>query len=579
MLAGKPGWHVFFSDSWTAAGPARPPYGPGDPAEMSGESGDEPDTYDKPNPGIQRDMTVQRKVSITVIVAAAFVAGILFTTAGTNWFGNGHLSGPETRAADTQRIEPLPPLPESALAFEETFINVAERINPTVVQIRSERVMERRMANPFENSPFEEFFNMQPRGEQPQEFRTSALGSGVVIRADGYIVTNNHVIREADDLEVMFYDGTFRPASVVATDPATDLAVIRVDANGLPAIPIGSSESVRIGQWVMAFGSPLSEDLGNTVTSGIVSALHRTSTQLAGLNVFSSFIQTDAAINPGNSGGPLVNLRGELVGINSAIYSRSGGNQGVGFAIPVDVVRNVTTQLIENGAVERGFLGVQFGNVSPSLAEALGVPRGSAQVTEITDGAPADEAGLREGDVIVAINGRQLRDFNELRTVIANLRPGEHVSLRINREGDESVVDVELARRSDFLPDENGAGEPEPGDDAPGQDDVDALGIGIQSLSAQQVEELRNADYDISGGVILTRVDQGSNAYLEAELRRGDIIIEVDRRPVESRSDFMEVYGEIEAGEAFIVEVLRPVRMADGQTTITKFFTALNKPE
>ena len=528
-------------------------------------------------------MTVQRKISITVFVVAAFVAGILFTTAGTNWFGNGHLSGSESLAAQQntrQQAEPLPPLPESALAFEEAFINVADRVNPTVVQIRSERVMERRpMANPFQNSPFEEFFNMQPRDQEPQEFRTSALGSGVVIREDGYIVTNNHVIQEADELEVMFFDGTFMQADVVATDPATDLAVIRVDADDLPTVPLGSSETVRIGQWVMAFGSPLSEDLGNTVTSGIVSALHRTSTQLAGLNVFSSFIQTDAAINPGNSGGPLVNLRGELVGINSAIYSRSGGNQGVGFAIPVDVVRNVTTQLIENGAVERGFLGVQFDGVSQSLAEAIGVPRGSAQVTGLTDGAPADEAGLQEGDIIVAINGRQLLDFNELRTMIANLRPGEHVSLRINRNGEESVVDVELARRSDFVEEEQAAGQPQRGDDPQDENDIEALGMGIQSLSVQQVEELRAANHDVDGGVIVTRIDQNSAAYLEAEIRRGDIIISVARQAVTSRSDFMDVYRDIDAGDAFIVEVLRPTRTPDGDTVISKFFTALNKPE
>lgn len=525
-------------------------------------------------------MTVQRKVSITVFVVAAFVAGVLFTTAGTNWFGSGHLSGSESLAADTQRAEPFPPVPESALAFEEAFINVAERVNPTVVQIRSERVMERRqMANPFENSPFEEFFNMQPRDQEPREFRTSALGSGVVIREDGYIATNNHVIREADELEVMFNDGTFMKAEIVATDPATDLAVIRVEADDLPTVPLGSSEAVRIGQWVMAFGSPLSEDLGNTVTSGIVSALHRTSTQLAGLNVFSSFIQTDAAINPGNSGGPLVNLRGEMVGINSAIYSRSGGNQGVGFAIPVDVVRNVTMQLIDNGMVERGFLGVNFGNVSPSLAEALGVPRGSAQVTAVSDGAPADEAGLEEGDIIVAINGRQLRDFNELRTMIANLRPGEHVSLRINRGGEESAVDVELARRSDFVPDEQGAAPPERGNRGGDNEDVEVLGLGIQSLSDQQIEELRAADQDVDGGVIVSRIDQNSNAWLEAELRRGDIITKVDRRAVTSRSDFMSVYRDIAPGEAFIVEVLRPTRSPEGDILISKFFTALNKPE
>jgi len=456
-------------------------------------------------------------------------------------------------------------------------VRVLQDHRDAVVNVNTTQIVRQRFGF-FDRDPFfRRFFD--GRGFERNVKRTS-LGSGFIIHDEGYIVTNAHVIDGADEVEVTLADGSALPARVLASDTRQDLAIIKVDPPDnvdLQPVRLGDSSDLMIGEPAIAIGNPLGYE--HTVTSGIVSALHRTSSRLAGLNVFSSFIQTDAAINPGNSGGPLVNLRGELVGINSAIVSRSGGNQGVGFAIPVDVVRNVTDQLINDGKVERGFLGVNFGNVSPSLAQALGVPRGSAQVTDVTPGAPADEAGLREGDIIVAVNGRQLLDFNELRTMIANIRPGEHVSLRISRDGEESVMDVELARRSEFVPDEQDQVQPDRRGEDIREGDVEALGLGIGSLNEQQVDELRSAGFEGDGGVIVTRIDRNSNAFLEAELRQGDIIIEVDRRAVASRRDFMDVYRDIKAGDAFIVEVLRPARTADGEVNIGKFFTALNKPE
>ncbi len=504
------------------------------------------------------------RTSIAILVVVAFTAGILSATMGANWFGAGDRAATPARAvpADLQRTD------VSAATFEDAFVSTAERINESVVQIRSEQVRRlpgTRNVNPFEGTPFGEFFRMPD--QQPQEFRSEALGSGVVIRSDGYIVTNNHVVDGAEELQVVLANGTFHKATVVGKDPESDLAVIRIDADGLRAVPFGRIADVRIGQWVMAFGSPLAAELGNTVTSGIVSALHRTSPNLTRLNLFASFIQTDAAINPGNSGGPLVNLAGELIGINSAIYSRSGGSQGIGFAIPVDVVESVTRQLVENGSVERGFLGVNFDAVSPALSQAAGVPRGSAQVTAVTPDAPAAEAGLREGDIITHIDGRELRSSEELRTTIGNMAPGDRPTLTVHRDGGTREIAVRLGKRSEFLAQ---AAENQPAEGA-GEDALESMGLTLQALDAQRAESmgLENG----TRGVLVTAVDAASDAYRSAELRQGDVIVEAGRKPVRSVQDFREVVEASEEGKPFMVKVLRA-----SQGQVRTFFTALTRP-
>ena len=391
---------------------------------------------------------MERKISISLLLFAAFLAGVFIATSGANWVGTSDLAG-TTSHAESPPAEAdyrLGSSGPSADDFSSAFISVAESVNPAVVQIRAERLVEN--AFPLSGSPFDNFFQ-RPDGEnQPQA--STALGSGVIVRSDGYIVTNHHVIANAEDLTVVLLDGTQVDAEVVGSDAASDLAVIRVEESGLPVVALMDGADVRVGEWVMAFGSPLSDELGNTVTSGIVSAVRRTSSRLSTLNAYASFIQTDAAINPGNSGGPLVNLDGKLVGINSAIFSRTGGSQGIGLAIPVSVVQNVATQLIQNGAVARGGLGVRFGPVSRSLAEALGVPQGAAQITEVVAGSAADRAGIRAGDVVTAIDGRELREFNELRTTIGNRLPGDSVLLTIVGDGQSRDVDIVLGNLSTY---------------------------------------------------------------------------------------------------------------------------------
>ncbi|MEM6645719.1 MAG: Do family serine endopeptidase [Bacteroidota bacterium] len=506
-----------------------------------------------------------------MLIALAFMAGAFFTTAGANWLNIGEAVGTRSDASVLpDERQPLQPS-IAVVSLEDAFTNVADRVNPSVVQIRAEVVRE---APQMPQNPLFEFFQPQRPGQgqdNPREFRSSGLGSGVIVRPDGFIVTNNHVIDGASELEVRMDDGTFYDAKVIGTDPGSDLAVIKVDVDGLPYASFGEFDDIRVGQWVMAFGSPLSQDLGNTATAGIVSAIGRTGQQISSLNQFSAFIQTDASINPGNSGGPLVNLRGEIIGINSAILSRSGGSQGIGFAIPVDVVENVSSQLIDNGAVARGSLGVQFGAVSESLARALDVPRGAASVEVVYPGLAADRAGLRAGDIIVSVDGRQLQDANELRTMIANRAPGERIDLEVNREGRSMDVAVTLVDRTklDELTGQESGSAPSP---TPELDKMEALGLDLRDLTENDLQSL-NIEEDVDG-VLVSQVEPSSIAYREGNLRRGDIIVEADRQEVTSMRAFKDVFGDLEPGETFIVKVRRM-----RNDTLTSFLTALTKPE
>lgn len=518
-------------------------------------------------------MTTKRKLSISIFVATAFFAGILFSTAGANWLDLGSHVGESAHALNPSfATEPSP----SASAIDEAFVSVADLINPSVVQIRSEIVQERQaVVNPFEG--LFDFPNQFQQGtpSQPTEFRSTSLGSGVIISNTGHIVTNYHVIKDAQDLEVKTFNGDFYKATVVGSDPNTDLAVLQISETNLPAVQMANPSHIRVGQWVMAFGSPLDEALGNTVTSGIVSAVRRTSSTLSGLNIFSSFIQTDAAINPGNSGGALVDLSGKLIGINSAILSRSGGNQGIGFAIPVDVVQNITTQLIENGRVERGFLGVNFDRVSPSLAKALDVPRGAAQITSVSDDSPAQDAGLQDGDIIIAVNGLTLNDFNELRTTIANLSPGETVSLEVAHNNGRKNVKVVLGKRSAFISDD------QPADATPTvkeKDVLSSLGMNLEPISDNLAKQYGLTDAP-NTGLIVTAIDQNSSAFREGDLRVGDIILEINRKKVSSKKDFQNIYEDIENGKTFLVQAQRATVNPDRTTTMRSFLTALTKTE
>ncbi len=319
-----------------------------------------------------------------------------------------------------------------------TLAPMLERAIPAVVNIFTEtRVAVR--SNPLFDDPFfRRFFNMP---DQPRERKGESLGSGVVVdAANGYILTNHHVVEHAVEIAVNLADGRTLQAELVGSDPETDIAVIRVSEKGLSALPMADSDQLRVGDFAVAIGNPFG--LGQTVTSGIISALGRSG---LGIEGYEDFIQTDASINPGNSGGALVNLRGELIGINTAILSKSGGNVGIGFAIPINMARQVMNQLVDHGSVERGQLGAQAQDLTPALAAAFGLEKsGGAVVTRIDKGSAAARAGLRIGDVITAINGRQVSNSADLRTRIGLLRVGEKVNIDIVRDGEPKRLGAEV---------------------------------------------------------------------------------------------------------------------------------------
>ena len=527
-------------------------------------------------------MSAKSKVSLSIFVVVAFLAGVLFSTAGANLLGLGDRVGTGTFAFDggDTRLPASNAVAPSVADFEDAFVEVADRVNETVVQIRAEKVVSG-MQNPFgrfEGSPFEDFFErFDPRGdrddegdEAPEQPRSQGLGSGVIAREDGYIITNNHVVEDAENLRVILLDGRELEAEIVGLDENSDLAVIKVDASGLPAISFADIADVQVGQWVMAFGSPLDVSLGNTVTSGIVSALGRYSPRSQNYTL-QNFIQTDAAINPGNSGGPLVNLRGELVGINSQIYTRTGGNQGIGFAIPVNTVKNVTGQLIESGAVRRGRLGVQFEGVSESLARALDLPRGAAQIRDVQEGTAAEEAGLQEGDIITAIDGRQLRDFRDLSQTILNRQPGDEIELTIVRDEEEQTVEVTLGELSEEAM--RTASAERRGSREQNSELEESLGFSyedLQNVPPEQARRFNLDESDVTEGVLVTDVDVDSPAFRDAGIRVGAIILEMDGERVRSVEDFEEIYEGVEPGETFIVRLGYPGSPGSTRTALIK---------
>ena len=518
--------------------------------------------------------------STLALVAVVFVAGVLFATTGANLFDQGHRIGTDTQASNSKILRA--PSTAARLEWEEAFISVADAVNPAVVQIRSAEIersdardeLERELER--ERSPLERFFLPNPRSNNFQQVRVG-LGSGVLIRSDGYIVTNNHVIEGADKLQVLLHDGRTFTAAVVGRDANTDLAVIRIEEKDLPTVTLAPPGDVQVGQWVMAFGSPLDAALDNTATAGIVSAVGRTSARLSAINPYSDFIQTDAAINRGNSGGPLVNMSGQLIGINSAILSPTGNNAGIGFAIPVSIVDNVALQLIEKGRVDRGFLGIEFYQVSQSLANALDAPPGSAQVRQVIDNSAADKAGVRTGDIIAGIDGVELEDYLLLRTIIGKKAPGDQVLLDIIRDDSRTQLEVVLGE----LPDQSSQN----GDSNDRQDEdwenLDELGLQLRNLNREDREILQER-YSVSDeiqGVWVQSIDPSSAAYDEADLRTNDIIIEINREPVSDRSDFRRIYRSIAPGDVFLVKILR--NRPDSPTTgeFLPLMTALTKPE
>lgn len=420
---------------------------------------------------------------------------------------------------------------------------LVKRLSPSVVNISTTNTTRLGISphqDPFGergNDPFEEFFN-RFFGDLPQrQFKRKGLGSGFIISEDGYIITNNHVVEKADDIKVILEDGESYKANIIGKDPKTDLALVKIEPkHKLNPVTMGRSNSLEIGDWVVAIGNPFG--LGNTVTAGIVSAKGRS----LGLGAYDDFIQTDAAINPGNSGGPLFDLNGEVVGVNTAIIA---GGQGIGFAIPIDMARNVVEQLQNKGKVIRGWLGVLVQQITPEIAESLHLsqPEG-ALVSDVTPGGPADKAGIKRGDVIVGFDGNKIDDMPDLPKTVATNKPGTKSKLTVIRNGKEKTVDLTLGE----LPEEVAVSA------SARNDNVERnLGLIVQEINPQiqrryKIEEAK--------GVVITNVNPGSIGY-EAGLRPGDIILEINKAYIENLDDYRKSVDSLKEGQTALLLVQR----------------------
>ena len=409
------------------------------------------------------------------------------------------------------------------------FAPIVKAVLPDVVNISTSKVVRAQTELPegmFNDPFFRQFFGpgSENRPQHPRSQREESLGSGVIVSPEGYILTNNHVIEGATDVKVTLSNKRQLEAKVVGADPKTDIAVLKVEGSGYPAITVGDSSKVQVGDYALAVGDPFG--VGQTVTMGIVSALNRGN---LGIEDYEDFIQTDAPINPGNSGGALINDRGELIGINTAIISHgSGGNQGIGFAVPVNLARQVMDQIMDHGKVTRAYLGIVVQDVTPAIAKAMGQSelRG-ALVGDVKESSPAGRAGLQRGDIILEVNGKQVADSRELRMNISMMKPDADVKLKIMRDGKESNMTVKLGE----LPNQEQA----KAEDGTSKDALE--GVTLENLDAESAKDLGLSP--ATKGVVVTDISP-SSPEADSGLRRGDVIQEVNHKPVRNVSELNE---------------------------------------
>lgn len=448
-----------------------------------------------------------------------------------------------------------------------SYAPVIKKVAPSVVTITSSRTVKVRDHQDYLDEYFRQFFG-NPRdrrdSRRPRESKQQSIGSGIIVTEDGYILTNNHVVDGADEdgIEVVFSDGkTKYKAKVAGKDPGTDVAVLKIEASRLPAATLANSDKVEVGDVVLAIGNPF--QVGQSVTMGIVSAVGR-GTGILGQGGYEDFIQTDAAINPGNSGGALVDTEGRLIGINQSIFSPSGGNNGVGFAIPINLARGALERLATDGKIVRGFLGVDPQEVTPELAQTFKLSDNSgALIGQVVADSPAAAAGLKEGDVILEVNGKKITDPRHLRLTISQLTPKSKVMLKVIRDGKEKTLPVTLGA----LPTDGRSGAPERDGDGKGDAKVEQLdGVEVGDLDNQTRRQL-----DIPArikGALVTKVEPDSKAH-EAGLQEGDIILEIDRQPVADAEQAVELTKKAK-GDRVLVRVYRQL---DGGQGIMRYIS------
>ncbi len=484
---------------------------------------------------------IQIVLFVSIIAAITFETAFLITTCSAaeavyqefKW--NEEHSNPADRKISTLR------------ELNNTFVEIAGKANDTVVTVFTEiEIKPRRLDNyRFFQNPYDRFSpdfygQPQPPQQKDSEYR-HGMGSGVIVSEDGYVLTNNHVVKGAEVIKVRLRDKRLFSAKVIGTDPKTDIAVLKIDEKGLPAIKFADSDKLQVGEWVLAIGSPLDSNLGNTVTRGIVSAVGRSH---VGLAEYEDFIQTDAAINPGNSGGAMINLDGNLVGINTAIATRNGGFQGIGFAVPINMARNIMDAIIKHGIVIRGWIGVYLQDINDEMSKAMQLKTtNGALVGDVIDTSPADIAGIKEGDVITELNNDKITDAAELRNDIACLAPGSEAILKLFRNNNEINVAVKTGKLEvDRI--------------APETTKVleDLFGFIVKPFTTEMAEKY-NLDKSLKG-VILSNVATTSIAA-KAGLREGDLIVKINRKSMGNMEEFNSFVQKMKPGDSVYFQVIR----------------------
>jgi serine protease Do len=434
---------------------------------------------------------------------------------------------------------------QQAAVAQPSFAPLVKQLKPAVVSVSTRSIVATR---PRGHDPFEEFFRrfmgeppMRREGDSNKRVMPRSMGSGFVIHESGLVLTNNHVIERADEIQVKLADGREFAAEVVGRDPKTDVAMLRLqNASDLPTAFLGDSDALEVGDWVLAIGNPFG--LSHSVSTGIVSAKER----FIGAGPYDDFIQTDAAINPGNSGGPLFNIHGEVIGINTAIVAHG---QGIGFAVPINLVKALIPQLEEKGQVSRGWLGVVIQDVNETLASTLGLKKAQgALIAEVVAGGPAEQAGLRPADVVVSVDGKRIEGYAQLSRTIALLAPGSNVAIGVIRDGKEMTLHVTISERDDDWNVSPARGE---GPGAPKGEADQLLGLTVRDLPQESARHLGR-----DGGVLIAAVEAGSPAA-KAGLNAGDVLLEINRRPVRSLGDYREVMRNISAGEMVLLRLQR----------------------
>ncbi len=466
-------------------------------------------------------------IIIAVAVIAAFVIGLFL--AGALNFGQRKYVSAQNPSSSTETKIPL-------VTSEGTspFVQVAEAVIPAVVNISAEKTV--RIKTPDFQWPFEDFFRDFfkdfPRPEsKPREYKTQTLGSGVIINPDGYILTNNHVVAGFDNIIVKLADKTEfkgKKVKIVGRDPKTDIAVLKIESNGkLPYAKLGNSDNIRIGDWAIAIGNPFGLD--GTVTVGVISAKGRSNIPLPEGPTYQDFIQTDASINPGNSGGPLVNIKGEVIGINTAIRSPVGANVGIGFATPINLAKSIADQLIAKGKIVRGYLGVRPQEITQEIKEAMGLKSTEGVlIGEVVEKTAADKAGLKEGDVIVKFDGKKVTDVEQFRRMVAETKPGKEVEIEIIRDGKTMTLTAKLQE----MPDEISSTPTEEPEEEP--EIKSWLGMKVRVPTSAEKENAK-----VKSGVVVDEIESGSIAE-QAGIREGDIILKIDKYEIASMKDFAQ---------------------------------------